>query len=493
MIRWLLMSAGLIASTLAWATPNIVVITVSEPLSASFMAQLGQHGVTLNRFAPAPVLSADRAALLMGRDPLRLGIAYSNIRPWDNAGIHPDEQLLIEGFKQAGYTTAFLGNWGLGHAQQQYHPLQRGFDLFSGQLLTDASPNFPYRAFGGIDLQKNAIALTTPLVDQAKSNREKKNESVNQWISDELTLLLSEANAREKLLSADASPLLAVLSLSNASHNNRNEVERLIRELVDASARPSDDTRTLFAILNRPEEAKQPLPTPNHYLTSAVLIGSQHLPAKTQLNQLVSPMDILPTLMALVDINWSPKKNLDGIDWSPLLLSSLIEPNPKLISRELTLVREAPHYGSFKLLQFDTSRASQTSTLGPILAQNIVQGFSSLSIQQQLCDGTHNEYSCNPMEKIEAKRIGEKLTELTRQRRALHPITGIRQGDQPPLGWRSPTHWQSITLSDSILQDAAAPGDVPEVARLPLDYQLGDKGRIIYDCEPKWWAFGLCF
>ncbi len=492
MIRWLLMSVSLIASTLAWATPNIVVITVSEPLSAAFMAQLGEHGVTLNRYAPAPALSADRAALLTGRDPLRLGIAYSNIRPWDNAGIHPDEQLFTEGFKQAGYTTAYFGNWGLGHAQHQYHPLQRGFDQFSGQLLTDASPDFPYRAFGGIDLQKNAIALRASSINQVQSNRGVKIDSVNQWASDQLTQLLSETRARDKPRSADDSPLFAVLSLSNPSHNDKGELERLIRQQVDASIQPADKTNTLFVILNRPKRVEQTLPTPNQYLTSAVLIWSKHLPAKTQFNQLVSPMDILPTLMTLVDINWSPKKNLDGIDWTPGLLQPAMDSTPKLISRELTLVREAPRYGSFKLLQFDTSKATQTLPLGPILSQSIVQGFSSMSIQQQLCQGTEQESRCHLIDNSETKKVSDKLTELTRQRRALHPITGIRQGQQPPLGWRAPAHWQSITLSDSLLQDISAPGDVPKVARLPLDFQLGDKGRIIYDCEPKWWAFGLC-
>jgi len=51
-------------------------------------------------------------------------------------------------------------------------------------------------------------------------------------------------------------------------------------------------------------------------------------------------MDVLPTLMALVDINWRVEKSSDGIDWSPLLLSS--SPTAERVARELTLVDEAP-------------------------------------------------------------------------------------------------------------------------------------------------------
>ncbi|MAZ88747.1 MAG: hypothetical protein CL693_13995 [Cellvibrionaceae bacterium] len=495
MIRWLLTGLSLTMSTLALSAPNIVIITLSDPLSAPFMAQLGQTGITISHYAPAPAVSADRAALLVGRDPLRLGIAYSNIRPWDNAGIHPEEQLLVEGFKQAGYRTAFLGNWGLGHAQHLYHPLQRGFDQFAGQLLVDASPQFPYKAFAGVDLQKNGAPLKQPDNPLSHSDINDTPKSVNQWVSEELTQLLSEPSRQEESRSENSPPLLAVVSFSNASASESSAVETIIGELIAVNNQFSDSSNTLFAILNRPPLTEKSLPTPDDYLTSAVLIWPNQLPINTDFDQLVSPMDILPTLMALVDIDWRGEKSLDGIDWSPLLLSS--SPIAELVARELTLVEEAPHYGSFKLLQFDTTQTTPTSPLGPILSQHIEQGFSQLNIQQQLCEDKYHQATCTAVEGLnqngDANKSREKLSELTRQRRALHPINGVRQKPLPPPGWRSPSHWQSITLSDAILQDSAAPGDVPEVARLPLDYQLGDKGRIIYDCEPKWWAFGLCF
>src|SRR5262245_64017866 len=46
-----------------------------------------------------------------------------------------DEWLLPQTLKEAGYTTAIVGKWHLGHAQRAYWPRQRGFDSQYGPLL----------------------------------------------------------------------------------------------------------------------------------------------------------------------------------------------------------------------------------------------------------------------------------------------------------------------------------------------------------------------
>ena len=51
--------------------------------------KLAEQGVQLNRFYTTPICSPTRAALMTGRDPMRLGIAYGVILPWDNIGVNP--------------------------------------------------------------------------------------------------------------------------------------------------------------------------------------------------------------------------------------------------------------------------------------------------------------------------------------------------------------------------------------------------------------------
>ena len=78
---------------------------------------LAEQGVQLNRFYTTPICSPTRAALMTGRDPIRLGVAYGVILPWDNIGVHPDEHFMPQSFQGAGYQTAMVGKWHLGHAQ----------------------------------------------------------------------------------------------------------------------------------------------------------------------------------------------------------------------------------------------------------------------------------------------------------------------------------------------------------------------------------------
>ena len=111
--------------------------------------RLAREGVELHRFYATPICSPTRAALMTGRDPMRLGVAYGVIMPWHSIGIHPDEHFMPESFRAAGYQTAMVGKWHLGHAQQTYHPNQRGFEHFYGHLHTEVGYFPPFSNQGG--------------------------------------------------------------------------------------------------------------------------------------------------------------------------------------------------------------------------------------------------------------------------------------------------------------------------------------------------------
>ena len=99
-----------------------------------------------NSIVSTPYLLADRAA--SRRDETQsVGVAYSTIMPWHNNGIHPEETFLPELFLGAGYQTAMVGKWHLGHAQQSYHPNARGFEHFYGHLHTEVVFTLPLQAW----------------------------------------------------------------------------------------------------------------------------------------------------------------------------------------------------------------------------------------------------------------------------------------------------------------------------------------------------------
>ena len=116
----------MVADDLGWADVGYHGGDIDTPS----LDRLAQQGVRLNRFYTTPICSPTRAALMTGRDPIRLGVTYGVLFPWDNIGVHPDEHFMPETFQAAGYQTAIVGKWHLG-GEGAYAPDKRGFDWCS--------------------------------------------------------------------------------------------------------------------------------------------------------------------------------------------------------------------------------------------------------------------------------------------------------------------------------------------------------------------------
>ena len=77
-----------------------------------------------------------------------------------------------------------------------------------------------------------------------------------------------------------------------------------------------------------------------------------------------------------------------------------------------------------------------------------------------------------------------RLAEKIRRWRSMCPISGTRNQLVPPPGWRAPKDWASYPIPTADLQDEPAPGMPPKFALPVLDWQHGEAGRLIYNCEP---------
>ena len=135
----------LLADDLGWAD---VGFHGGQQIATPSIDRLAREGTELRRFYTTPICSPTRAALMTARDPIRLGVAYAVILPWSNAGIHPDEHFMPQSFLAAGYQTAIVGKWHLGHSQQTFHPNQRGFEHFYGHLHTEVGYFPPFSKLG---------------------------------------------------------------------------------------------------------------------------------------------------------------------------------------------------------------------------------------------------------------------------------------------------------------------------------------------------------
>ena len=129
--------------------PNVIVILTddqgtldmncygSKDLITPNMDALAASGIRFSQFyAAAPVCSPSRAGLLTGKTPIRAGLAGNVPIPekGKGAGLPTEQFTLAEMMKSAGYKTAQIGKWHLGHVEEK-QPNAQGFDYSFGHLV----------------------------------------------------------------------------------------------------------------------------------------------------------------------------------------------------------------------------------------------------------------------------------------------------------------------------------------------------------------------
>jgi len=112
--------------------------------------KLAATGARLEQFYVQPMCTPTRAALLTGRYPIRYGLQTFVIPSSGTYGLATDEWLLPQALKEAGYKTAIIGKWHLGHVDKKYWPRQRGFDYQYGPLIGELD-YFTHEQHGVVD------------------------------------------------------------------------------------------------------------------------------------------------------------------------------------------------------------------------------------------------------------------------------------------------------------------------------------------------------
>ena len=518
------------AQVTAAERPNIIVIVADDlgwadvgyhggNIDTPSLDRLAEQGVQLNRFYTTPICSPTRAALMTGRDPMRLGVAYGVIMPWDNIGVNPAEHFMPESFGAAGYQTAMVGKWHLGHAQMTYHPNKRGFEHFYGHLHTEVGFYPPFANVGGKDFQVNGVTAddegyeTYLLADEVSRYIRERDTQKPFFIYMPFiaphTPLDAPAELQEKYKDIDT-------DLPPARSNQTDSTRRISKMLMRESARPmyaavvdgmdqaigqvlntldeeglSDNTIVLFfsdnggAAYSYGGADNAPLRggKGETFEGGIRVVSLMRWPEKLQggqiFDQVMTVMDVFPTLADAAGVDSLNTFEFDGSS----LWSSISEGTTHTREDMIMFASEIPIYGSFKLTAFDNTWK---------LVQEMEQDQLSTTVTNYLFKIADDPNEYNNLA-AEYPDIVVSMSKAISEWRALHPVSGTRSVLIPPPGWRAPKDWASYPRPLENLQDDTAMGLVPSELYLRiLDMQHGQRGRLMYGCSERWWSLGFC-
>jgi arylsulfatase A-like enzyme len=187
-----------------------------------------------------------------------------------------------------------------------------------------------------------------------------------------------------------------------------------------------------------------------------------------RMDQIMSVMDVLPTLAAAARIEVGAEKPLDGIDMWP----AISEGRKTKRGDSLFFASEIPRHGSFKLAALDEEWK---------LVQLVEQDIQSTTVQNMLFRISEDPYEYNDLASQHPDVVAD-LSERIYEWRSQYPINGTRVHLIPPPGWRAPKDWAAYPIPEQKLQDEPAPGYPPDAFKLrALDWIHRGRGRLIYE------------
>ena len=463
-IGFLLLASGADART-EGVHPNVVILLADDlgwadvgyhagPIDTPAIDQLAREGIELDRFYSAPICSPTRAALLTGRDPLELGIAYDQIHPWYNAGLSPDEYTIADAFRAVGYQTAIVGKWHLGHTQEHQLPAAHGFDHFWGHLHTNTD-YYTHQREGGHDLQQNGKSLHEPNRYLTGLEAREAVRFLEGRDPERPFFLYVPFSAPHSPMQAPQETIAKYAALPREQYRRTyaamvdemdRGIARILAELSEAGV--LDDTIVLFFSDNGGFNGFGGDNTPLKGQKGQTFEGGIRVPAAIRwpraldrgkvVSQMMTVMDVFPTLAAAAGVPLEPRLPLAGQDMWPALSGGVQVPR----GAPVFFASEIPIPGLIHLAVFD----------GPWkLVQVVREGQTETRVRNFLY-----EIEEDPKERKDLAREYpdevKRLAASIRGWRRRHPMAGTRGTLVPHPGWVAPRDWAEAVVPASSLQ-----------------------------------------
>ena len=374
--------------------PNIVVIFTDDlgygdlgsfghpTIQTPHLDRLAAEGLKLTSFYVASsVCTPSRAALLTGRLPVRSGMSGDAKRrvlyPHHEGGLPANEVTLAEAMQEAGYATACIGKWHLG-VGEDHLPNNQGFDYYYGLLYSNdmnieegrhrrtasMNPNADSTWYN-IPLYRNQVIIEQP-VDQTTLTKRYTEESIK-FIRKhrQHPFFLYLAHSMPHV------PLFASEGFKDRSSRGRygdtiEEIDGGVGEIVRALKEEGLTKKTLLIFTSD----NGPWLRMEIYGGSAGLLrdgkggcweGGFRVPAiawwpgqieKGRVcSDIMSTMDLWPTLVGIAGGETPEDRYMDGIDMSETLLGKDASQRHLFYyyrGNELYAIRKGPYKAHFK-------------------------------------------------------------------------------------------------------------------------------------------------
>ncbi len=388
-IRTILIAMAALASTVLEASastpPNVLLIYVDDMgygdlgcygaqnpgIRTPNIDRLAAEGIRFTNYLSASnVCSPSRSALLTGRYPQRNGLPVcpndnAELKVWnEHVGLPLSEITLPELLKPKGYATAAFGKWHLGKLES-FGPRKQGFEEYVGSLY-----NFPVgkknvwfhneEPQGEIRFQDAHKKLTDATISFMK-RQQAKNKPFFIYLSH--YLVHGPWSPNEEFCTPEE---WASVRKRKGSMNPQ-ALPAMVRELdyhvglVLSALKELDiekETLVIFASDNGPwlpAGSAQPL-SEGKYSTKegghrvpAIMRWPEHIPAGQVSDEMVSAMDILPTIAAVSGVPLPKDRKYDGFDLMPHLSGKTDKSPREEFAYYNGLTLEAVRRGSWKL------------------------------------------------------------------------------------------------------------------------------------------------
>jgi arylsulfatase A len=343
--------------------PNIVLILVDdlgwsnlgcyggEEFETPRIDQLAREGMRFTEgYANCPVCSPSRVAIMTGKYPARVQFtghitAIDRHRYPENSRILPpadrmdlplSEVSLAEALQPAGYVSASIGKWHMGH--EGYWPENQGFDVNVGGWTHGSPPSYfhPYESErewnpriptleGGEDGEYLTDRLTDEAIHFVESNRDRPfllyltHYGVHRPMQAPQELIDKYTRKFEgRDVGVDPTFAAMVENLDTNTGRLLDALERLELSENTVVIFTSDNGALLASTHNRPLRSGKGFLYEGGIRVPLIIKWPGQIPANTLKREPVMGCDLYPTIVNMAGTKAKPGKRLDGVDLAPL-------------------------------------------------------------------------------------------------------------------------------------------------------------------------------